>query len=136
MVNSKHPKEELAKRIIEIIDRYGDVTFAELVGIFPEHFNGDQDWMFNDWCNVLIWSNLSVEFCEVMDGLIKDGKICMNVSDFLCYLHDGTVQTIPVATMKGMARGYKATHWLPVNFTLIANKWTFAPKDKVIKKGV
>lgn len=129
-------EEELAKKIIEIIGMSGDATFATFTQNFPEHFTGDQDWMFNDWCNVLIWSNLSVEFCEAMDGLIKDGKICMNVSDSMCYLYDGMIQSLSIATIKGMAQGYKTMHWLPVNFTLQPTKMTFAPRYKVIKKGV
>lgn len=79
--------------------------------------------------NVVIWVGMAPEATKAIRDLIEAKLVHMHPSQFMVYLLDGGTLKMPLATPKGVARGYKKPHWLPVT---LRPGW---PKEKKSKKA-
>jgi hypothetical protein len=111
---------ELETEIRKVLSR-NHVSFAELSAI--EGFKGDLQIALAEK-NVVLWSGVSEEACDILDRLLADGEfeyVNDGQATFLAYLIDGITLQMPIA--KGN-RHYKTTHWLPVTLWLKAKEGT------------
>lgn len=65
--------------------------------------------------NVILWTDMSPEFTEVMAALLGDKRVDVRLTSTFVYLADGVMLSLPVA-QRVPAKGYTKPHWLPVVF--------------------
>ena len=102
---------DLIDRMRELIRSRDYVSFVEFSKL--EGAKGPYELMFSKLGNVMLWGNLSEEFCDAYDTMIHDGEMHMVPASLMVYLVDGAGYKLPIA--KGL-RKYKKKHWLPVTF--------------------
>jgi hypothetical protein len=84
------------------------VSFAELTRI--PGFNGNLTLVSKIIPNVIFWSGLSEEACDVLDQLQDAGEYHLHGCSMLVYFADGSALKMPIAKKKVQ---YKTPHWLP-----------------------
>lgn len=105
---------EMSDRIVEMIERNGDVTFATIFNALGEEAKGEFSWEPRP--NVVLWTGMSQTLIDTLEGLMRD-RIELRPSHWLCYFFDGAALRLPLAKSPSL-RGYKKPHWLPVAFTM------------------
>ena len=63
--------------------------------------------------NIIYYTGMSPEFCQLIDGLCQAGRIHRHLADFFTYLVDGGALNMPLAQR---AIQYKKPRWLPIVF--------------------
>lgn len=91
----------------------GNVSFVEFQNEFPE-IKGDVDFGLFD-LNLLFWPNMTWEFIEAIDTLIKTDKLKFSPCDPLVYTGDGVIMQHSIA--KDFKR-YESLRWFPIVFSL------------------
>lgn len=105
----------LRKKLLEFV-RYkgGNVSFVEFQNEFPE-IKGNEDFGQPSF-NLLFWPNVTIEFIETMNFLIKEDKLKFSPCESLVYTIDGVYFNFPVA--KDFKR-YESLRWYPMVFSLL-----------------
>ena len=107
---------ELRNQILNEIEEYGTLTFAELSYI--KGFNGHQELYLKHKKakNIILWSNVSKEAVRALSGLIAERNIMMFSSDIFVYAFDGKIMSNTPIVKR--IRHYNKPHWLPVVFDI------------------
>lgn len=105
----------LEERLVEFV-RYkgGNVSFIEFQNEFPE-IKGNENFGQPSF-NLLFWPNVTIEFIEAIDSLIKEDKLMFSPCEPLVYVGDGIVFDFPVA--KEFKR-YEGLRWYPMVFSVL-----------------
>jgi hypothetical protein len=106
-----------ADAVVDFVHGRGHVSFVELTDFldgvkFPVH--GDRE-LCMAAKNIVLWSNISPEFAQLMEELQTSGRLVMRPAHWLVYPIDGWLPLLPIA-VRPPAQGYKAKRWLPVTF--------------------
>ena len=105
--------EEMAAKILSIVEGYQPTTFAELMRHIGPEAEGDYRMHLGNHQNLILWSGASETFLNAMNS-IKD-KLFMEPTSELLYMFDGRVLTIPIAKRK---KQYKTPHWVPAQISI------------------
>jgi hypothetical protein len=106
--------QEAAEGVIKYVNERDYVTMAEIQKkLEGEGFpvKGRKGLHANGYPNILLWFDMSDEFCDVMQIVIKGTRRAM--ASPLSYIADGLYPSIPIA--KNL-RQYKTERWVPVCF--------------------
>lgn len=103
--------DEMADAIVDIVTRYGNVTFPELVSHLGEQARGDQVITLAGRDDLVLWAGVSETFAVALNAC-RD-RIEPQPTMSLLYLMDGGYLSLPVAK-RVTAKPYKAQHWIPV----------------------
>lgn len=110
-------KELTLENVIAFIKELGGgVSFVEL----KKHFkgtSGNKEFSIrgNNYSNIVLWADMSEEFCDVMENIEASGEIEMLPTTPIVYACDGMMLRLPIAQSM---RHYKSPRWLPVAFDL------------------
>lgn len=104
---------EMATRILAVVEERDWVTFAELSELVPG-FCGDQYMALPEHPNTIVWIGISKDATEAIDQLLAKDLIVGISGSPLSYYVDGKVLTLPLA--KSTKRDYKKPRWLPITF--------------------
>ncbi|KKW76287.1 hypothetical protein AAV97_17400 [Acinetobacter sp. Ag2] len=108
-------KAPLHERIIEFVkNKGGNVSFVEFQNEFPE-IKGDWDFILTEF-NLLLWPNVTEEFIQAIDFLIKSEKLQFAPCESLVYIGDGVVLNYPIAND---FKPYASLKWFPIVFNLV-----------------
>ena len=107
--------------LLNLFKKYPGTSFAEIMGWFPEA-KGDLAMCLNDNPTIILWTNLSQEFMDIIKELLDEKIIRIQSCHFFVYLADGHFLGLPIA--KRLDHHYKKPRWLPAVFIL-------AKKDKI-----
>lgn len=106
-------KEEMAAKILEVIDREGGfATFPPIMDALGPDARGNYEWILGA-PNIVVWSGMSqvaIDAFESVRNLIEPVP-----SHWLCYMMDGATLALPLVK-SARAQGYKKPHWLPVSW--------------------
>lgn len=109
-------------RVVDFIRDRDWVTFVEL----QKEFDGDMevkgDHALEACKNGVLWSGMSKEFSDLLDGLIRKKRIFTHPACTMTYLIDGGGLRLPVPKnlpKDGVHVGYEQPVWLPVCFRAI-----------------
>jgi len=106
------PLDMTSDNVLAFIERRQHVTFVELHRYFTG-FEGEL--CYGDLLNnILYWSGMSEEVCDILDELVSKGKIYAKPTVFLTYLADGGGLDAPLAKRQNFH--YKKPRWLPVTW--------------------
>ena len=94
--------------------RGGNVSFVEFQNEFPE-IKGGWDFILTEY-NLLLWSNVTEEFIQAIDFLIKNDKFKFAPCEELVYIGDGVILDYPIAKD---FKAYATLKWFPIVFSLI-----------------
>lgn len=98
--------------VLRYIHNYQHVSFMELQRIFK--IDGDQNLFWPKGMNIMVWSGLSIEFCDFLLEALRQKWIKFDESTPLLYLLDGGGLTLPTIGKRPPKNGYKTERWLPV----------------------
>lgn len=103
------------KKIMDLIDSRGSVSFVELDNEINGFSGGDLNLLYPHKKNVFIWFGMTEEGLEAIKKILepKDSKYCLKPTIALTYVIDGKTPQTPLAKQ---ARNYKTPHWLPMVF--------------------
>jgi hypothetical protein len=129
------PAEELAqegkyvKAVIAHVEAYHTVSMIELeefLSTFIE-VKGGQNLHVHNYKNLVIWGEVSKQFCEIVQQALATEKIVPTPSPMLVYMFDGRVLPLPIAQR---FMEYKEPHWIPI----VLNPKREEPKKKPATK--
>ena len=101
----------LKEKILNLIDKFSGVSFAEIQQEFGDEVEGDRALYSKDNENIIFWNGLNEDALNAIMDLISEGQIKMTPTSVYIYLADGMALKLPVVSSK---RKYKTPHWLPV----------------------
>lgn len=101
----------LQDEILAYVEKQNNVSFAELVRMFPQFKDGNRAICAPDHPNTVIWCDMQEEAASAIESLIKTGKIHFYPTNPLLYMIDGVALKLPIAKTR---RQYKNEHWFPV----------------------
>lgn len=110
-------KELTVENVIAFIkDLGGGVSFVELKNHFRDT-SGNKQFCIrgNSYSNIVIWSDMSEKFCDVMENVEASDEIEMLPTNPIVYASDGMMLKLPIA--ESMIH-YKSPRWLPVAYDL------------------
>lgn len=107
--------------VVEYVRAYDYVTFAELCRKFEPFMEtrGGFSIQSDMVPNLFFWYGLSDDFSEIMLCLLHEKRLYYHPAQWLTYLADGAVLTIPLVQRKPGKQGFKKPHWLPVCLRVI-----------------
>lgn len=103
-------------QIVAFIKGRDHVTFVELQNEFKDVMNVRGKYVLECCKNGTLWANMSKEFSELVDSLIKDKTIHVHPTDRLVYILDGGALSLPVPKnppKDGVHVGYEQPVWIP-----------------------
>lgn len=111
--------ERLAKEgkyveaVIAHVNDYHTVSMVELEEFLSSFIEvkGNQLLHVHNHKNLVIWDEVSEQFCEIVQQALATGKLVPTPSDMLVYMFDGRVPALPVAQR---FMDYKEPHWIPI----------------------
>lgn len=106
----KEKPPELEQRVLDYIQKYQNVTFAELTKKI-DGFRGDCTYWATAKENIILWDGISKEAGQVIESLIARKCISIEPCSYLIYFIDGLALRYPIVKR---AQSYKKPHWLPV----------------------
>ncbi|WP_228270244.1 MULTISPECIES: hypothetical protein [Acinetobacter] len=103
----------MKEKILTFIKKMnGHVSFVELQNEFPE-IKGNE--LFGqESFNLLFWPNLTMEFIEAINTLIKENKLKFAPCEPLLYTGDGVFLDFPIAKE---FKKYASMRWYPMVFS-------------------
>lgn len=101
----------LQDEVLAYIEKQNNVSFAELVHMFPQFKDGDRAICAPDRPNTIFWCDIQDEAASAIQSLIESGKAHFYPTSILTYVIDGMTLKLPLAKT---ARHYKKEHWCPV----------------------
>lgn len=105
----------MKERILEYIKKInGNVSFIELQDKFPQMV-GEEDFGQPDF-NLLFWPNVTLDFIESINALIKEDKLMFSPCEPLLYMAEGVFINAPVAEK---FKRYGRLHWYPMVFSAL-----------------
>ena len=99
--------EEMAAKILQIVEGHPQTTFAELRKYIGKEMDGDYRFGFPQNPNIVLWSDVNETFIDAFQ-FVKD-KLFVVPTTFLVYAMDGQGLTLPIA--KHLK--HKTPHWVP-----------------------
>lgn len=107
----------MKNKIIELLKEINNISLTALKKRL-EGSKGEFNFFFPlkniDCSNILLASEVSEEFINSINELIKDGKIIFKPTDPLVVSHDGgEIYTLPIAR-RNRPKAYTKIHWLPL----------------------
>lgn len=107
--------KDLAKRIVEHLEKSYSSTFAELQQELDDLCVRDED-MGYEWSvglpNVVVWTNLTLKGLCTLVHLRKTDVIELDPCPILYYMMDGRLLTYPIVK-RPPSHGYRKPHWVP-----------------------
>ena len=96
----------------------GGVSFVEIVQLLDPYMpvQGDRQLTYPDHPTIVLWDEMSHEFCQLMLELVSEQILKCSPTEWLVYIADRMVLTLPLATELTQ---YQEPHWLPVVFDLV-----------------
>lgn len=96
----------------------GGVSFVEIAQLLEPYMpvKGDRQLTYPDHPMIVLWDGMSHEFCQLMQELVSEQNLTCSPTEWLVYLADREMLTLPVATE---LTEYQEPHWLPVVFDLV-----------------
>ena len=106
-----------AEAVIALIHQRDHVTFVEIRNVLQPlmPLDGDISLELPTLPNVLLWFNMSPQWCDVMREVQASKQVYPVSASVLTYAIDGTVWQVPLAKRPPKG-GYKTPHWAPVCF--------------------
>lgn len=105
----------LYERLVEFVkQKSGHVSFIEFQNEFSE-IKGDWDFVLSEF-NLILWPNVTTEFIEAIDHLIRNDILKFAPCEPLVYIGDGVILDYPVANN---FKKYPSLKWFPVVFDLV-----------------
>lgn len=103
----------MKEKILTFIKKMnGHVSFVELQNEFPE-IKGNE--LFGqESFNLLFWPNVTMEFIEAINTLIKENKLKFAPCEPLLYTGDGVFLDFPIAKE---FKKYASIRWYPMVFS-------------------
>lgn len=103
---------DLPEQIFQVIALKQNVSFAQLVKIFPEAMEGGEHALcFPDYQNIILWYGMKKEAIDALTWLLNQRLVKSKPTSQLTYLIDGILPDLPIA--KDLKQ-YKTVRWLPV----------------------
>jgi hypothetical protein len=98
--------------VLRYVQEKGDVSFAELENTFRGFSDpGDEGCAFEIGNNLILWTGMSREAFNLIEGLFLEKAIDFRTSSHLVYLLNGRTLNLPLAKQR---KSYKDPRWLPV----------------------
>ena len=109
----------------------GGVSFVEIVQLLESYMTveGERQLTYPDHPMIVLWVGMSHEFCQLMRELVSEQVLKCRPTEWLVYLADRAVLTLPLATELAE---YQEPHWLPVVFDLIVPPSTTRDERKPV----
>lgn len=110
-------KKQLSKTIYEYIAANKDASYVEIQRVFENKgfdYRGDREAIAGTNENIVFWSGWNDEAFQIIDDLIKSGKIERVPCHFIVYLIDGCCLTYPI--LRSSPKKIKSPHWIPCVF--------------------
>lgn len=105
----------MKEKVLEYIRKMnGNVSFVELQNEFPQ-LVGNEDFGQPDF-NLLFWPNVTLDFIELINTLVKEDKLMFSPCEPLLYMAEGFHINVPIA--KNFKR-YGKLHWYPMVFSAL-----------------
>lgn len=100
-------------QILDLIKERGLVSFAQMQRLLGDGFEGEYTMTLNDYPSIILWTNVSKEVVNAIEGLLQKGKIKALPTSFWTYLIDGRGLDLPIAERLNHSR---KKQWLPIVF--------------------
>lgn len=110
-------EKSVKQAVLDYIRTHPGTSYVELEGVFEEvgySYQGGLEIFSTENEAVIFWSGWNEKACEIIAGLMKDGKIEREPCHPYIYLIDGKMLRIPI--LKGNPCRVKRPHWLPCVF--------------------
>lgn len=120
--------QEMAAKILKIVEGYQPTTFAELHRHIGAEMEGEYVVRTPGHPNLILWTNVNETFIGAMNA-IKDKLFPTPVSEML-YMMDGEVLELPIA--RG-SKEYTTPHWVPISLAIRTPK-NQIEMDKAVAK--
>jgi hypothetical protein len=114
----------LAEKILGLVLKYGDQSFANLASELPEFHDGN--FAIDLFDNLVIWNGVTIEAADAIRELREADAIYFSAVPLMVYHIDGRALGMPIATK---LRRYKTPHWLPI--ILRAGPGAAPPKSEI-----
>lgn len=105
----------LLEKLVDFVKlKGGNVSFIEFQNEFPE-IKGDWDFVLSEF-NLILWPNITTEFIDAIDHLIRNDVLKFAPCEPLVYIGDGVILDYPVANN---FKKYTSLKWFPIVFNLV-----------------
>lgn len=110
-------RELSVENVRAYIAEHGGVSMVELERYFDDTKGKSAVSLEGDnYSNLIVWSGMSLKFCNVVMELEATGEVEMKPTPLLVYITDGRRLDMPIAEV---VKHYTSPHWLPIEYNII-----------------